>query len=74
MLERAEVALLAGRRAAGAPGLEGGGEGAPGRDLLVCSGVQRPWDGHAAVLEPGDRVIVATPGGGGWGRDPDHNV
>lgn len=66
LLAPAEVCLLAGRRAAGAPGLEGGGPGLPGVDLLDTGEGWRPappvWRAKA-----GDRLRVETPGGGGYG-------
>ena len=65
-LAPAEVALLAGRRAAGAPGLAGGGAGAPGLDLRDLGAGWEPappvWTAKA-----GDRLRIETPGGGGWG-------
>lgn len=62
------ASLLAGRRIQGAPPLAGGGVGMPGRDRVVRDGIEEPWDGQTRSLEPGDRVVVETPGGGGWGR------
>jgi 5-oxoprolinase (ATP-hydrolysing) len=70
VLAPARVALLATRRDSGAPGQQGGLPGAPGADELCLGGVWRPWDGVVAELQPGDRVKVQTPGGGGWGTLP----
>ena len=67
VLSPALAALLAARRPEGAPGLSGGGRGAPGEDHLCRAGVWAPWSGEPALLAPGDRVRVCTPGGGGWG-------
>lgn len=64
-LEEAEVALLAGRRDAGAPGLAGGGAGAPGLDERFVGRWEpapRRWRAR-----PGDRLRISTPGGGGYG-------
>jgi 5-oxoprolinase (ATP-hydrolysing) len=63
----AVASLLCTRRDRGAPGLAGGGAGAPGIDRVVVGGAERPWDGSPEALSPGDRVRVGTPGGGGWG-------
>ena len=65
-LAPAEVALLAGRRDAGAPGLAGGGPGLPGVDERD---VGRGWEPAPPqwAARAGDRVRIATPGGGGWG-------
>ena len=63
------AALLATRRTSGAQGLAGGASGRPGEDWLVRrDGTIIPWDGSVVSLEPGDRVRVETPGGGGWGQ------
>ncbi len=65
-LAPAEVALLCGRRTHGAPGLQGGLPGAPGRDLRDVGGGFEPapptW-----TARPGDRLRIETPGGGGFG-------
>lgn len=63
VLVPATAALLATRRDQGAPGEAGGEPGAPRRDHARGA----PWDGSPIRLEPGDRVVVETPGGGGWG-------
>jgi len=65
VLQPAHAALLAAWRPDGAPGL-GGGPGAPGRASLIRGGEEQPWDGEPTDLQPGDRVRVQTPGGGGW--------
>lgn len=67
VLAPATAALLATRRREGAPGLEGGEAGLPGRDEVRIGGVWQPWNGDDIALSAGDRVRVATPGGGGWG-------
>ncbi|MSQ02238.1 MAG: 5-oxoprolinase [Myxococcales bacterium] len=69
--EHATASLLAAWRPGGAQGLAGGGHGAPGRATLIREGVVSPWDGQPAALNPGDRVRLETPGGGGFGADPD---
>lgn len=66
---RAEVSLLAERRDRGAYGLGDAGEGRPGRDTIVQSGKRRRIPAKSRVrLEPGDRLRIETPGGGGWSR------
>lgn len=68
VLAPCSAALLATRRTAGAPGVGGGEPGRPGRDRLWIGGVWRDWTGEPTALEPGDRVCVETPGGGGFGE------
>jgi 5-oxoprolinase (ATP-hydrolysing) len=62
----AQIGLLAERRVSGAPGLAGGGAGAPGEDRRIVAGVESAaparWTAQA-----GDVLCVSTPGGGGWG-------
>ncbi|MCB9664248.1 MAG: hydantoinase B/oxoprolinase family protein [Alphaproteobacteria bacterium] len=70
VLAPATAALLATRRRSGAPGLGGGEDGLPGADALRRGGSWSAWAGDPTPLAPGDRVRVATPGGGGWGRPP----
>jgi N-methylhydantoinase B len=48
----------------GAPGLFGGGEGAPGQVLLDSAPVDTR---RQQTLSRGTRVTIATPGGGGYG-------
>lgn len=67
VLEPGSAALLAAWRPEGASGLEGGGPGAPGRAAVRLAGTWQRWDGAPMALEPGDRVRVETPGGGGFG-------
>ncbi len=62
------AALLATRRAP--PGAAGGSDGKLGSDAVRVAGRWREWDGQPVQLEPGDRVRVETPGGGGWGLAP----
>lgn len=68
--EAATVSLMGERRRHGPWGLAGGEPGAPGEDWLLR-------DGHAPERLPGkvtfevmpnDRLVVKTPGGGGWGK------
>ena len=60
----AQVSLLTERRSHGPWGLEGGESGKPVRDL--CGGAELPGKAHLH-LDPGDRLTIETPGGGGWG-------
>ncbi len=66
--ERMRVTILAMRRSEGAPGVAGGGAGAPGRDRVrTADGRWRPLpSGQSVTLDLGDAVRVETPGGGGW--------
>jgi 5-oxoprolinase (ATP-hydrolysing) len=65
-----QVAILAGRRRAGAPGLSGGTDGRVGAEERWQAG---GWVPAARVFtaEVGDRFRVCTPGGGGWGEVED---
>jgi 5-oxoprolinase (ATP-hydrolysing) len=70
-LEAMELSLLTQRRREGPLGMAGGSPGAVGRQTLLRA------DGSREVLDAvdgrsvgaGDRLVVETPGGGGWG-DP----
>ncbi|MBW3577021.1 MAG: hydantoinase B/oxoprolinase family protein [Actinobacteria bacterium] len=71
--ERATCSLVTERRRRGPWGLAGGHDGAPGRNRVV----RRSADGHdeerdlpakiTLILHRGDRIVVDTPGGGGFG-------
>ncbi len=66
MRSQTTAALLATRRGMGAPGLGYGGTGKPGSDQLYRDNTWLPWDGSTVQLSPGDRVLIETPGGGGY--------
>ncbi|MFV2073099.1 MAG: hydantoinase B/oxoprolinase family protein [Thermoanaerobaculales bacterium] len=65
------VAILSQHRQAGPYGMAGGETGAPGRQTLVRADGERrelaPIDGCDVVA--GDRIVLETPGGGGFGID-----
>jgi N-methylhydantoinase B len=64
-LTPARVTLLTERRTHRPWGLAGGGDGAVGENLLNG----RPLPGKISfAVQPGDRLTVRTPGGGGYGR------
>ena len=69
-LEPMHAAILSNRRRVAPFGLAGGGDGARGRNYVVrASGRVEELGGTAAVqLEAGDRFVIETPGGGGYGR------
>lgn len=65
------VSFLTQRRATAPRGLHGGGDGSPGSQVRIHP------DGTEEILPPavtyeamaGEKVIIRTPGGGGWGGD-----
>ena len=65
----ATVSLMGERRRHRPWGLEGGGPGAAGEDwLLHRDGSRRRLPGKVTIeVEAGDRLLILTPGGGGWG-------
>ena len=68
--EEATVSLMGDRRRHRPWGLAGGGDGASGEDWLVRAGGSRERLPGKTTFEvgPGDRLLILTPGGGGWGR------
>jgi N-methylhydantoinase B len=69
-LAPATVTLMCERRRTRPWGLAGGGPGAPGEDwVLRAGGAPERLPGKTTFeVEPGDRLRILTPGGGGWGR------
>ena len=70
-LEPMSLSLLTQHRVEAPYGVDGGAPGATGRQRLVrASGEEVDLPSIAACeVEPGDRLILETPGGGGWGRE-----
>ncbi len=68
-LETLRCSLVCGHRRVPVFGLHGGGEGMPGSNLLIrANGDRVPLSGvEEFVAEPGDVIVVETPGGGGYG-------
>lgn len=66
-LAPASVTLLTERRAHQPWGIAGGDSAARGENLLNDAPVAAKCQLH---MQPGDRLQVATAGGGGWGRKP----
>ncbi|KAJ4418241.1 hypothetical protein N0V82_005716 [Gnomoniopsis sp. IMI 355080] len=64
-----QCSILSERRSRGPFGMEGGGEGSMGRNLIIKNdGSVISIGGKAtAQLEKGERIVVMTPGGGAWG-------
>ncbi|MEI8081164.1 MAG: hydantoinase B/oxoprolinase family protein [Actinomycetes bacterium] len=63
------VSILSGRRQTAPFGLAGGGDGAMGRNELIrADGTTFELAATDSVLvESGDRLVISTPGGGGFG-------
>jgi N-methylhydantoinase B len=72
-LEPAVVSLMGERRATSPWGLAGGEPGRPGEDWLIRAGGDRHRLESKCTIDvaPGDRLVVLTPGGGGWGSQSD---
>jgi len=68
--EPGSLSLLTQHRKSGPYGLAGGGDGSRGRQRLERANGEKvrlgPVDG--CDVEPGDRLIIETPGGGGYGK------
>jgi 5-oxoprolinase (ATP-hydrolysing) len=72
-LEPLEVSILSQRRTTTPYGLRGGRSGAAGRNLLkraVVNDVEELPPVARVEVGQGDRIIIETPGGGGWGSLP----
>lgn len=67
----AVASIVADRTRQGPRGAKGGGDGSPAKYSFVCGNTlyEPPFGGkdQDIKLRPGDRIIIETPGGGGWG-------
>ncbi|MEW5927132.1 MAG: hydantoinase B/oxoprolinase family protein [Gemmatimonadota bacterium] len=68
-LEPVSLSVLTQHRAEGPYGVDGGAPGAPGRQRVVRATGETLELGSVDGCEmgPGDRLVLETPGGGGWG-------
>ena len=68
-LEPMNVSILSNRRRLAPFGLKGGGDGQPGRNYVIRAGgeVEQLKATAEVQLQTGDRFVVETPGGGGYG-------
>jgi N-methylhydantoinase B len=66
----AQVTLLTERRSLPPYGLSGGAPGSRGENLVIKAGKVMPIPGKGTtLLNSGDRLVIKTPGGGGFGVD-----
>jgi 5-oxoprolinase (ATP-hydrolysing) len=72
-LEPMSLSILSQHRERGPHGMAGGEPGSPGRQrLLRASGAREDLPAIVgAEVEAGDRLVLETPGGGGWGNAQD---
>ncbi len=63
------LSVLTQHRVAGPYGANGGADGAPGRQQVVRAGgeVVELGSVDGVEVDAGDRLVLETPGGGGWG-------
>jgi N-methylhydantoinase B len=68
-LREMTFSLISERRRHAPPGAHGGSPGAPGRDTLIAAdGTPRELPAKlTGTLQPGERLRIETPGGGGYG-------
>ena len=64
------MTILSQHRVVAPFGMEGGEPGARGEQYIIRADGQKELLGGvaSAELEAGDRVIIYSPGGGGWGK------
>ncbi len=68
-LRALHVSLITNRRTIAPYGIDGGSAGSPGENLLVQPQEKRKLPSSATIeVAAGDRLIIQTPGGGGWGQ------
>ncbi len=68
-LEKLSVSILSERRKHSPYGLKGGKPGAKGVNWLIRKGRVIPLPGKVNLtVYPGDKLVIMTPGGGGWGE------
>lgn len=72
-----QVSILSERRVIPPYGMAGGCDGARGRNIWVRKDAKNGTERYVSLggrattmMNPGDRIIVQTPGGGGYGKDP----
>ncbi len=70
-LQPVALSLLSQHRRVAPYGMAGGGDGAVGEQhILRRDGSRQDLEGmDRAELQAGDRLVLATPGGGAWGRE-----
>ncbi|KAJ5106286.1 hypothetical protein N7456_002961 [Penicillium angulare] len=71
------ASILSERRSLAPYGMDGGEEASRGRNTWISSAMTSSIGGKGSVnVEPGDRVVIETPGGGGYGKkeDKDQNT
>ncbi len=69
-LEPMRANILANRRRVPPRGIDGGGDAQPGRNWVerTDGSVEMLTATDSANVQPGDRFVIETPGGGGFGR------
>jgi N-methylhydantoinase B len=69
LLCAADMTILSDRRKFPPYGLSGGKPGKPGRTSLLQRKGRRSLPSKTRLgIKPGERILIETPGGGGWGR------
>jgi N-methylhydantoinase B len=72
MLSNVQVTLITERRRLAPYGLNGGGQGKYGENVLIRDGKEQVLPGKGSFdLLDGDILSLRTPGGGGYGRSED---
>jgi 5-oxoprolinase (ATP-hydrolysing) len=69
-LERVDLNILSQHRKEYPFGMNGGEPGKTGRQFIIRqNGAHESLKGiDSAKLHPGDKIVIETPGGGGWGE------
>jgi 5-oxoprolinase (ATP-hydrolysing) len=68
-MDQMDITILSQHRVEAPYGLNGGEDGQTGKQYIIrSSGAREPLAGlDSAQVSAGDKVIIETPGGGGWG-------
>jgi N-methylhydantoinase B len=68
-LDDANVSLLTERRETAPYGLNNGEEGKRGRNYFIRDGKKKKLPGKVNLaVKKNDRIVIESPGGGGWGK------